>query len=185
MTVKDFFLNEILIFVKLIDVISVIILILCWWTIIILYKSCLLALQFENKHLLVWTIQNRTVFECLSITFDLSLDQNFARGLPTDCSQSSSIIITYSCERFNNMIVKTRSKSRPPRAKISRPYHSLDWLFTVPETTNVTGYIQFTMVGLPPSLIQKIVNIERFLNAYLSHLIWVETRTLQGVPPLS
>ena len=64
-----------------------------------------------------------------------------------------------------------------------RPYHLLSWLVTVPETNKVTRNSLFTMVGLPPSVIQKnCINQTFFLWLPLTFVLWYEVEFFNWIP---
>ena len=69
-------------------------------------------------------------------------------------THSSSIITTYSCERFNGIITTTRSKYQSTIRRSSQRYRSLGCLITAPEISKDTRNRPFTKVGLPPLVLQ-------------------------------
>ena len=78
----------------------------------------------------------------------------------------------------NNNINSPASKNNR-----SRPYPLFDWLVRVPETNMVTMNIWFTMVGLPPSILQKKLYTTNSLLMLTYHLfLWSEVKCLDWIP---
>ena len=64
----------------------------------------------------------------------------------------------------------------------SRPYHSLKWLVTVTEVNKVTIKILITMVGFPPSILQKYrIHLLVFWCLPLTSVLWYEVKCINWI----
>ena len=71
-------------------------------------------------------------------------------------THSSSIISTYPCEIFNDMITTTRSEAQYPIRTSWQPYHLIGRLNTAPEINKVIINIPFIGVGFSTLVLQTV-----------------------------